>query len=425
VITILSTGTRGDTQPYIALGLALEKAGQHVRIAAFENYEAFVKSYGLEFFPIKGDVSKAAASLNAQDAMQADNPLKFLLSFNKLQSMVFDLQKDFFEACTGADAVVYHPGAAIGYFAARHLKIPSILATPFPMTPTRDYPSLIFYDKIRLGKRFNLLTHQIIEQTFWFASSAPIKQFWKAQFGKAPKNFSNPYPNQRSPTGPTIVSCSNYVFPRPADWPADVHNTGYWFLEDEAGWEAPAELLAFLQKGPAPIYVGFGSVGNPEQAIQTTALVIDALKRAGQRGVLATGWSGMSKNGDIPAGIFMLESAPHTWLFPRMTAVVHHGGAGTTSAGLRAGVPGIIIPHSNDQFAWGRRVYELGAGSKPIPRKKLTAEKMAEAINFALTDPIRDTAKDLGVKIRSENGAERAAEVIIRCLEQKGDASPN
>ena len=417
MISILTTGTRGDTQPYIALGLALKKAGQAVRIAAFENYETFVKSYGLEFFPIKGDVSKAAASLSTNGVMQADNPLKFILSFNKLKSLVFDLQKDFFDACAGADAVVYHPGAAIGYFTAQHLNVPSILATPFPMTPTTDYPSLIFYDQIRLGKRYNLATHQIVERIFWFASSGPVKQFWKAKFGRLPENFACPYRNQRTPAKPTIISCSNYVFARPVDWPADVYNTGYWFVDGEPGWEPPAELLEFLHKGPAPVYVGFGSVGNPMQAAQATELVIDALKRAGQRGILATGWHGMLKTTELPADIFMLESAPHTWLFPRMAAVVHHGGAGTTAAGLRAGVPGIIVPFSNDQFAWGRRVYELGVGSKPIPRKKLTPEKLSEAITFALANEIRDAAKDFGTKIQDENGAERAAEVIIRCLE--------
>jgi sterol 3beta-glucosyltransferase len=158
LITMLTTGTRGDTQPYIALGVELKKAGHTVRVAAFENYETFVKSYNLEFYPIKGDVAMAATSDSAQDARQADNPLKVLLSFKKLQSMVFDAQKDFFDVCQGSDIILYHPGAAIGYFIAQSLKIPSVLATPFPMTPTRDYPALIFYDKVRLGRGFNWLT---------------------------------------------------------------------------------------------------------------------------------------------------------------------------------------------------------------------------------------------------------------------------
>jgi sterol 3beta-glucosyltransferase len=336
--------------------------------------------------------------------------------FSPLKSFVFDLQKDFFHACIGSDAIVYHPGAPIGYFVAQYLKIPSILALPFPMTPTKAYPALIFYHTIRMGRGFNLMTHQIFEKIMWFASSSPIKQFWKKEFGHAPENFACPYPKQNTKINPTIVSCSNYVFPRPNDWSENVHNTGYWFLHDEADWRPSSDLLDFIQKGTPPVYVGFGSVVDPTLAIQTTELVIDALKRSGQRGILATGWIGMSKIDKIPEGILMLESAPHSWLFPRMAAVVHHGGAGTTAAGLRAGVPSIIIPYGNDQFAWGQRVYKLGVGSKPIPRKKLTAEKLSDAIHFVLTKEIQDAAEDLGIKIQSENGAETAANIITDCL---------
>jgi len=152
VITILTTGTRGDVQPYIALGVELKKAGQNVRLVSFENYQDWVKSYGLDFYPIKGDVSLVASSESMNDARKADNPLKLILSFNKLKSLVGDLQKDFFNACAGSDAIVYHPGVSIGYFAAQYLHIPSILATPFPMTPTKDYPALIFYNTVRLGR---------------------------------------------------------------------------------------------------------------------------------------------------------------------------------------------------------------------------------------------------------------------------------
>jgi sterol 3beta-glucosyltransferase len=157
-------------------------------------------------------------------------------------------------------------------------------------------------------------------------------------------------------------------------------------------------------------------MGNPAAAEQTTRLVIEALQSAGQRGVLATGWSGMVKADITPTGIYMLESAPHAWLFPRMAAVVHHGGAGTTAAGLRAGAPAVIVPTSNDQFAWGRRLEELGAGVKPIPRKKLSAENLAEAIQCTLRGEMQATTKDLGRKIQSEHGAERAAEIILEAI---------
>jgi sterol 3beta-glucosyltransferase len=412
LIAIITTGSRGDTQPYIALGIELEKAGHKVRLAAFENYAIYVKSYGLDFFPVKGDVSVVASGDSARSAMQADNPLKVLLSFNRLKSFVLDLQADFFAACDGADAIVYHPGAPIGYFAARQRNIPAVLATPFPMTPTREYPALIFYNAPRLGKMFNLATHKFFEKIMWSASSAAVNQFWRQKFGKAPDNFACPFPHQNTRNYPTLISCSNYVFPLPGDWQEHVHTTGYWFLDDLGDWQPTEALQNFLYKGAPPVYIGFGSVGDPALADQTTRIAINALEISGQRGILATGWSGLSAEEDVPQGIFILESAPHSWLFPRMAAVIHHGGAGTTHAGLKAGVPAVVIPHSNDQFAWGRRISELGVGAQPIPRKNLTAEKLAHAINTVLTEEIKNAASDLGMKIQSENGAQIAAKII-------------
>jgi sterol 3beta-glucosyltransferase len=415
-ITILAIGSRGDVQPYVALGVELKKAGAFVRIVTFENFGDFVTDHGLEFYPISGDVSKIASSDAVRSAMQADNPLKVLLSFNTLKTLAAQLQKDFFEACQGSDVIVYHPGPSIGYFIAQHLNVPSVLASPFPMTPTREYPSLIFYDMPHLGRSFNYLTHKIFEQIMWMASSGPIKQFWKEKFGHAPKDFASPFGRQTTLSHPTIVSCSEYVFPTPKDWPAHVHNTGYWFLDDDKVWTPPVDLLNFLNHGAPSVYVGFGSIGDRKAAEHTTRTVINALKISGQRGVLATGWNGMAKVDNLPEDVFILESAPHSWLFPRMAAVVHHGGAGTTAAGLRAGVPGVIVPFSNDQFAWGRRVYELGVGAKPIPRKKLTSANLAGAIQFILSDGVKDAAKELGRKIQSENGAERAARVVVECM---------
>jgi len=416
LITILTIGSRGDVQPYIALGVELKIAGHRMRVATFENFESFVTGHGLELYPIQGDISKIASSDFLKDAHQADNPFKFLLSFNKLKSLVFDLQKDFLEACKGSDAIVYHPGVSIGHFIAQHLDVPCILATPFPMTPTHAYPALIFYDKLRLGGSVNFITHKIFEQIMWMASGASIKQFWKQEFGHVPKDFSQPFGRQTTQRCPTITSCSEYVFQTPEDWPEHVYNTGYWFL-DEPDWTPPEDLMHFLEKGQPPVYIGFGSIGNPAEAAQTTDIMIRALALSGQRGILVTGWSGMSKLDQIPDHIFVLESAPHSWLFPHMAAVVHHGGAGTTAAGLRAGVPNIVVPFSNDQFAWGRRVYELGVGPKPVPRKQLRAEKLSDAIQFALSGKVRKAVRKLGAKIQSEHGAETAANIILDSMQ--------
>jgi sterol 3beta-glucosyltransferase len=413
MITILAAGSRGDTQPFLALGVALKQSGHEVRITSHKNNESLIKGLGLELFPLEGDIAQIISSQVGVEAMQADNPLKLLRSFNTLKSFVYDRQIEFFNACQGSEAIIFHPGAAIGYFVAHEMNIPGILGTPFPMTPTRQYPSIIVYDSPRLGGSYNLLSHKVFERIMWSATSAPTKEFWKKQFGSAPRNFSCPY----SKVNPVLVSCSNHVFPRPADWPEHVHQSGYWFLDDEPGWEPPRDLMDFLEAGEPPVYVGFGSLGEHAEADKTTRLVLEALDRAGMRGVLATGLFGLSRDMALPANTFRLESAPHAWLFPRMAAVVHHGGAGTTAAGLRAGVPSVIITYGNDTLAWGRRVYELGVGPKPLPRKKLTVEQLAAALVESRTESMITAAAELGKKIRTENGALDAAKVICRIIE--------
>ena len=176
-------------------------------------------------------------------------------------------------------------------------------------------------------------------------------------------------------------------------------------------WQPPAELLDFLHVGPPPVYVGFGSIAGRDPA-GTAETVVRALAQAGQRGVLATGWGGLELAG-LPDTIFKLESASHDRLFPHMAAVVHHGGAGTTAAGLRAGKPTVVCPFFGDQPFWGARVAALGVGPKPIPQRLLTADTLAPAIRRAVTDVrTQSRAHELGVKLRTEVGAVRAVEVL-------------
>ena len=368
MITILAAGSRGDTQPYLALGSSLIRLGYKVRIATFAAYADLVRAAGLEHFPLAGDIEQVANSEVGAKAMQADNPLKIIRNFKTLKELAHGAQEQFYQACEGAEAVIFHPGPVIGYFIARQKKIPAILATPFPMTPTHEYPSLISYAGPRLGRTYNLLTHKMLEQIMWSAGSSPIKEFWKKQFGTSPEDFSCPYEKADL----VVVSCSQHVFPRPADWPGNIHQKGYWFLDEES-WAPPADLVKFLEQGEPPVYIGFGSLGERAQAEDTTRLVLEALDRAGKRGVLATGWSGLSESMDLPASVYRLKSAPHAWLFPRMVAVVHHGGAGTTAAGCGRGA--IHRGHLWKRHpGLGAGCLELGVGPRAIPRKKLTAD---------------------------------------------------
>jgi sterol 3beta-glucosyltransferase len=182
-------------------------------------------------------------------------------------------------------------------------------------------------------------------------------------------------------------------------------------LDEATDWTPPAALSKFLASGTPPVYIGFGSMGSRNPA-ETANLVLAALDRAGQRGILVSGWGGLSQ-AHLPDAVHMMESVSHSWLFPRVAAAVHHGGAGTTAAGLRAGVPSIVVPFFGDQLFWGQRVEKLGVGTAPIPRKKLTVENLARAIDQTVTDPVmRQQAANLGAKIQAEDGITNAVRII-------------
>jgi sterol 3beta-glucosyltransferase len=206
--------------------------------------------------------------------------------------------------------------------------------------------------------------------------------------------------------------------PGPSDWPDNVHITGYWFLDDNS--KPSQELVDFLDKGEPPVYIGFGSMSGrkPEKV---SATVVEALEKAGVRGIIATGWGGLEAD-DLPDSILKIDQAPHEWLFPKVSAVVHHGGAGTTAAGLRAGRPTIICPFFGDQPFWGQRMVKLGVGSKPIPQRRLTADKLAAAIREVISNPdIRKAAATLGDTIRSENGVVKAVEIVEGLVSKKDE----
>jgi UDP:flavonoid glycosyltransferase YjiC (YdhE family) len=209
---------------------------------------------------------------------------------------------------------------------------------------------------------------------------------------------------------------SRHVLPKPSDWNDLQKVTGYWFLEQHQNWQPPDELTAFLEDTPKPVYVGFGSMVDLE-ADELTRLVVDAVEQAGTRAVLLGGWTDLGGDG-LPDSIIKVDFVPHDWLFPRVAAVVHHGGAGTTAAGLRAGVPTVIVPFMADQPFWGYQVAKLGVGPKPIPRRKLSAGRLAAAIRQAAGDAgMQRKAIELGGKIREEEGVGNAVSLINDLLD--------
>ncbi len=216
---------------------------------------------------------------------------------------------------------------------------------------------------------------------------------------------------------PFFYCYSPAVLPKPPDWPDWVYVTGYWFLDRPPDWQPSPNLVDFLGAGPPPVYITFGSIidRDPEAL---TKLVLEALDLTGQRAILDTGWGGLS-NTELPEQVFQVksDSAPHDWLLPQMAAVVHHGGTGTTFAGLRAGLPSIIVPSFGETFFWGQRVADLGVGPLPIPKKHLTAKRLAAAIHTTITDKtMQARAAALGQRIQSEDGVARAVEAFHNCV---------
>jgi hypothetical protein len=223
--------------------------------------------------------------------------------------------------------------------------------------------------------------------------------------------------NRKARQKMTIIhGYSSHVVPHPTDWPNNFHTAGYWFLDEKEQWQPPGALLDFLQAGAPPVAIGFGSMTgrNPQKMNE---IVLEAVQMSGQRAILLSGWAGLGQM-QLPKTILQLSAAPHSWLFPKMAAVVHHGGAGTTAAGLRAGIPSIVVPHFADQPFWGQRVASLGVGPKPMPRPKLTAHKLADALDTAVSNQtMRQKATALGEKIRGEDGIGKAVALIEERLE--------
>jgi sterol 3beta-glucosyltransferase len=426
-IAITTLGTRGDLQPFIALALGLKDAGYDIVIISAKNEEDFVKSYGLKFTPLNVDIQKIMEGSEVQEMTKGDNPLKFYISHmrgsKKLKQSMVKTQHEIWDACQGYDAIIFHPGMPIGYFIAKELGKVSIMANPFPTISTKEYPSILFYNGPRFGRIYNLFTHIIFEKVFWALIKSAIKEFWSENV-KTDINLSVPPIRQQVESGmPVLNGYSEYLFHKPKDWPDNIHTTGSWLIKEEPNWKPQPELDKFILTGQPPIFVGFGSMKDINKFKETFEIIIQALKISKQRAVVGLGWNTLKLNEPIPDNVFLIDNVPFTWLFQQMAAVVHHGGAGTTSIGLTAGKPTIIVPFNADQPAWGRRVFELGVGARPILKKKLTANKLASAIQYALNPEVVAKAEELGQKLRKENGVDRAVKIIDSFLRQKNTAT--
>lgn len=408
-IAIVALGSRGDVQPYIALARGLAATGHAPRLITHANYAPLAAAHGLDVAPVSGDVQQAAESPQMRAALASGNFLRIARVSAELGRSVATLWAgEALTAARGCDVLLAGIGGLFTALALAHkLDRPLINAPVLPLTPTAAFAGLLWPDAPRA---LYGVSHWLTRQALWQQARSGDNAA-RGVLGLPRAPLGGPYGDPRLRAAPTIYGYSPAVLPRPADWPAQTHVSGYWFLPAPPDWSPPPALAAFLDAGPPPVSIGFGSMTNRAPQ-ETAALVLAAVRQSGQRAILLTGYDGLRPD-DVPPHVYVAPSVPHDWLFARCAAVVHHGGAGTTAAGLRAGVPNVVVPYFGDQPFWGRRVAALGVGPAPLARRRLTAAALAQALTTAVGDgAMRARAAALGARIRAEDGVAAAVGVM-------------
>lgn len=415
---MIASGSRGDLQAFTALGSGLAGAGHAVTIATHAPFESLVRRHGLSFHRLSGDSEQFFSGI-AGVALREKwrSPLSLIRFCERFLGPFIDrFLKEAFEVSREADAVLYWPFLRVGPSLVEKLRIPCLAVAhyPLPYQRTSALPNSFFSPWPRVerfpwpvNRIYNRLTYSV-GPLFWRIFRDHLNRWRRDTLGLAPLTAWTEA--RRVRRLPHLYGFSPSMLPRPGDWPRDAHVTGYWFL-DEPPAEPPPGLAAFIAAGPPPVCIGFGSMIGRNRA-ELTRLAVEALDRAGMRGVLLTGWGALAEVA-MPDSVFQVDAVAHDWLYPQMAAVVHHGGSGTTAAAVRAGVPSVITPFGFDQLLWGRRTATLGIGAEPLPQAELTAVNLADAIRTVTRDgAMRRRASELGAKVRGEDGIARAVELF-------------
>ena len=405
-ITILTYGSRGDVQPFLPLSLKLMEAGHSVKLAAPIRFNSLAQEHKLDFVPLAGDPEDLSRRLNNA----GNNFIKLLRELMEHAVAIgADVLKQTEEACQNADLIIHTFTHAVGaHTIAREKNVPDIHIQTFPMfTPTGDYPNITMPH--RLPRVLNRFTHEFSARMTWWTSRLGFERV-RRRAGLPRRRLYWPFDHDPlRPATPILCAWSPGILPASKDWPPDVHVTGYYFFPYDNSYQPPVELLSFLQAGKMPICVTFGSMLNRDRK-RIDRIVREALEQTGNRGVILSGWSRIQESSS--SDLLYLEATPHDWLLPRCKMVIHHGGAGTTAAGLRAGIPNIVVPFMGDQPFWGERVYAIGAGPRPVLVKSLSARKLAQAILESEHHTLQQRADTIGRQIRAEDGTTEARKWI-------------
>lgn len=429
-IVIFTIGTQGDVRPCVALGQGLCRAGYPVRIATSENFASLVREAGLEFSPLTADFH----TMLETDRAIADQGLDLRAMARIFRRRYAEWAPHWVEEGLAAseDAALLI-GVSNSTLLARALSelrgVPFAIARLQPLTPSRVLPPLVLSGfRRRLPGALSLAAHHLLFLLVWKVMRPAINDVVRPRLGLRRYPWHGPYLGRRSLHAAKVINgFSPHVVPRPPDWPESSQITGYWFL-DQPRWTPPATLIHFLATGPKPIYVGFGSMVS-NRSTTFTRTVLEAIERSGQRAVLATGWGGLEgEEGARDERLYFLRHAPHDWLFPRMAAAVHHGGAGTTAAAARAGIPSVIVPFYGDQPFWSRCLHSQGAAPPALDRESLTADALATALAATQRPAMRQAAAALGRAVSDEDGVARAIDQLRRwglLPGATGDGSPS
>ncbi len=410
---MIAIGSTGDVRPYIILGQELQSRGHRVKLTAFETFRETAYEAGLGFAPLSGDASNFMSNI----MKPGTNGFNYLSQLEtSLKDVAAILLKDIMAACEDAEAMICTFFGSMMYSVAEKYHIPCIQTQYYPMDYNANVP-ISSAPLLKLGKAWNKATYKI----GYLMISTLEKRYlsdWREENGmKERKVKSQPDYMVHGHTIPVLYALSPLLMPRPLSWGEHIHMTGFWQDQQTVDYTPPEDLIAFLNKGPAPIYVGFGSMVSGDMG-KTLDIVLSGIRQAGVRAVLLKGWGGKTELKN-DKNLYIGEYIPHEWLFENVQAVVHHGGAGTTAAGLRAGKPTLVVPFGGDQPFWGSRVRALGCGPKPIRRTNLTEEKLAEALSELVENgAYKVAAGELGERLKSETGTANAADVIEHEVEK-------
>lgn len=420
--TLLTIGSRGDVQPYIALAKGLLAEGHNVSIATHSEFEEWIVGHGIQFKEIAGNPVELMSLMVTHGSMS----LAFFKEANsKFRGWILDLLSSSWKACQGSDILIESPSAMVGAHIAEALGIPYMRAFTMPWTRTRAYPHAFIVPDKKKGGSYNYLTHLMFETVFWKGINGQVNKWRVEQLG-IPK--TNLYKLAQYDI-PFLYNVSPTIFPPSVDFPDWVKVTGYWFLDEGAAadFTPSKELVHFMNKARDEnkkiVYIGFGSI-VVNDAKSLTKAVVDAVLEADVRCILNKGWSDKNSKPEqndkepeieLPEEIYNSGSIPHDWLFPKIDVAVHHGGSGTTGATMRAGIPTIIKPFFGDQFFYASRVEDIGAG---LGIKKLNTSSLCRALKTATSDlKMIEKAKKVSERLKQETGVLNAIEAIYYELE--------